>query len=453
MSLVATNTVRGQPRGRTISGAVFDSISLTPLRGAIVQVVSFSRGDTAAKVTWAETNAEGHFRLDGLPKGRLLVGFQHEALYVLGIESPQMVVEPSLDSSVTINLAIPSALALAQRLCGSASGGNEVFIMGRAIDGGTETALPGAIVTVRWSTIEIDGAEARVVPHQVAATAQDDGAYRACGVPIDGRIAIGVKRAGYRPFTTEVPAESRQQIRFDFLLADSAAGRKRLRVVGRVTGEDGSPIATGRAEVAALGIAVPVVNGRFLIPGIREGRWRLSVRALGYSPYSTLVNAIDDSTIVTVRMGTRATTLENVAVVASRSRDAGILSDIVSRNRASAGTMFLPGNTWLETALFPADVVRAARGFRYVSPTDVRARGVAGGCITERESSKPEDRLVTVFLDGVRLPGGLAVLNDALPMSEILAIETYPDVMSAPFMFRSNNACAVIAVWTKHEQP
>ena len=32
----------------------------------------------------------------------------------------------------------------------------------------------------------------------------------------------------------------------------------------------------------------------------------------------------------------------------------------------------------------------------------------------------------------------------------ILAIEAYPDVLSAPFLWRTNDACAVVAYWTKH---
>jgi hypothetical protein len=58
-------------------------------------------------------------------------------------------------------------------------------------------------------------------------------------------------------------------------------------------------------------------------------------------------------------------------------------------------------------------------------------------------------KMVAIYLDGARYHGGLNALNDAVTMKQILAIEAYPDVASAPFLWRTNDACAVIAVWTK----
>jgi hypothetical protein len=55
-------------------------------------------------------------------------------------------------------------------------------------------------------------------------------------------------------------------------------------------------------------------------------------------------------------------------------------------------------------------------------------------------------------VDGERLRGGFAALNGFVPMKDILAIETYPDVTSAPFIWRSGDACAVIAVWTSKDR-
>jgi hypothetical protein len=38
--------------------------------------------------------------------------------------------------------------------------------------------------------------------------------------------------------------------------------------------------------------------------------------------------------------------------------------------------------------------------------------------------------------------------SDVLPR-QILAIEAYSDVITAPLLWRTNDACAVIAVWTR----
>lgn len=59
------------------------------------------------------------------------------------------------------------------------------------------------------------------------------------------------------------------------------------------------------------------------------------------------------------------------------------------------------------------------------------------------------DKMVVVYLDGARFRGGLEALNNAVPMRQILAVEAYPDAASSPFLWRTKDACAVIAVWTK----
>jgi hypothetical protein len=36
-----------------------------------------------------------------------------------------------------------------------------------------------------------------------------------------------------------------------------------------------------------------------------------------------------------------------------------------------------------------------------------------------------------------------------VPVEDVLAVEAYPDVLSAPAQWRTNDACAVIAFWTR----
>jgi hypothetical protein len=62
---------------------------------------------------------------------------------------------------------------------------------------------------------------------------------------------------------------------------------------------------------------------------------------------------------------------------------------------------------------------------------------------------KAWQKVVAIYLDGSRLPGALEALNRMVPPSDILAVEAYPDVMSAPFLWRTRDACAVVAYWTK----
>jgi hypothetical protein len=56
---------------------------------------------------------------------------------------------------------------------------------------------------------------------------------------------------------------------------------------------------------------------------------------------------------------------------------------------------------------------------------------------------------MVVYLDGARVAFGLQGVNDAVRPEDILAVEAYPDVISAPAIWRTNDACAVVAFWTK----
>jgi hypothetical protein len=147
--------------------------------------------------------------------------------------------------------------------------------------------------------------------------------------------------------------------------------------------------------------------------------------------------------------------LDAVTVIGKVGRETRILSDILSRSSVAAGTTFLPGNSWLKAAETPTDVLRAARGFTQKGFAKVEGRPYVtkGGTLSACQSKSADapaanDKSVAIYLDGLRYPAGLEALNNDVLPRQILAIEAYPDVMSAPSVWRTNDACAVVAVWT-----
>jgi hypothetical protein len=54
-----------------------------------------------------------------------------------------------------------------------------------------------------------------------------------------------------------------------------------------------------------------------------------------------------------------------------------------------------------------------------------------------------------VYLDGARVAGGLPELRTAISMRDVLAMEAYQDIATAPVEWRTNDACAVLAIWTR----
>lgn len=131
--------------------------------------------------------------------------------------------------------------------------------------------------------------------------------------------------------------------------------------------------------------------------------------------------------------------LDAVRIVGKAGGDVKVLDDILKRARTSFGTVFLPGHDALKAALTPADVLRSARGFTYLSSDTVRARGCG---------MRSGNKKLLVYLDGLRFPQGLEELKNMVPMRDVLAVEAYPDAISTPLLYRTSDACAVIAVWT-----
>lgn len=434
-----------------VSGTVFDSVAQLPLSGAVVQLARVTSGDSAPQIVTAITDAAGRFRFAGLPSGRFAIGFQHDALNALGIESPLRAFELGADTSVTMNLAIESGPVVRVRRCGKdAAGTGDGMIAGYVLDARRETTLGGAKVYVHWLETELQRRGLHTASKRLTATVSEDGRYLACGVPSDAAVDFEVTRTGYRGIVGQMTIPAGGATRQDFRLADSGVVRGASTISGRVMQQDRTALPSGVAAISALAIEGPVRDGAFSMTGLPAGTWFVEVKAIGYEPQSLLAQAAEHAnTPLAFVLSRKAQTLEAVSVIGQPGRDTRILDDIVTRNKVASGTMFLPGNSWLASADTPADVLRAAHGFRYKSPVSMFVRGCGdrpkGGDTLPINGRKD----LAVYLDGMRLGTGLQGLSDAIAMRQVLAIEAYPDVQSAPFLWRTNDACAVVAVWTK----
>lgn len=421
-----------------VTGLVFDSVAQAPLAGAVVQIVF---PDSAGRSFSAISDASGHFRIGGLPSGRFAIGFQHSALEALGLESPLTAVELGADTTITVNLAIPSGEVVRKQRCGStAKDTTDGMLAGFVLDAARETYIRGAVVVVQWLELVRSGDKFGSALHRVSAAVGEDGVYLACGVPGDAWVNVGIAQQGYRAIDGHAAVPRGGAARVDFRMVDSAAVRGTATLTGRVLREDRTRLPSGRATISALGVEAPIRDGEFSMTGLPAGTWDVEARSIGYEAHSVLVQLTEhasDSTLITITKTAQA--LEAVSIIGKPGRDLKVLDDMLARSRIANGTMFMPGNAYLTSALFSADVLRAAKGFNYKSPTRVDSRG----CMFAH------GKRLAVYVDGARLPSGLDGLNDMIAIGQVLAIEAYPDVISAPFLWRTNDACAVIAVWTK----
>ncbi|MEO7455356.1 MAG: carboxypeptidase-like regulatory domain-containing protein [Gemmatimonadaceae bacterium] len=100
------------PGSHRVTGVVHDPNAGVRLAGAIVQAVRVADSSAAPQTFTAVADSLGRFVLEGLPDGRYAIGFQHRALEVLNVESPIDAFELGADSTLRINLAVPSGAAL-----------------------------------------------------------------------------------------------------------------------------------------------------------------------------------------------------------------------------------------------------------------------------------------------------------------------------------------------------
>jgi len=449
-AMLATQPVAAQGRVpallHTIRGAVFDSVAGAPLTGAVVQVAP--RDSTGRSFT-ATTDSAGRYRIADVPSGRYLVGFDHDALGALSLDAPFRAIElaaDAADAAATVNLGIPSGRVVRALLCGDDSseyaGG---VIAGYLRDAGSGAAVPGAAVRVEWRAIVLDPGNFHIALQHAGATVASDGSYVACRLPVDAPLDVVVTAPGYRTVAGLVVVPAGGVARQDLHLADSSAEHGPAIIRGRVVDAKGKPPKAGRALITALGRDVPVQDGGFLLADLPLGSWVVEARVIGTEPQSVLVNAAESgisATMITVRE--QAQRMDVVTVVGTRDRNLLVLKEVLRRKRASFGTTFMPGSPAFVFAQHTADVLREARGFSYRSPTEVYGRAQSrGGRILPCAK-------VGVYVNGMRIPDGFAGLEDIAPVSEVLAVEAYPDMLHAPMQWKTmDGTCAVVLVWTR----
>ena len=244
-------------------------------------------------------------------------------------------------------------------------------------------------------------------------------------------------------------------------LSGEAALSQTSSVRLRIVDDTGSAVTNGMAGIDAIGRSVPIVNGIATISDVPNGTWLVHIRAIGFQPESVSVRTPVTAELRPVNMHRIPQRLAPIAVVSQR--DSSVLEGIRRRLVVANGTLITADNLSVRNSTYATDALRIARGFTWKSPTRVQTRGTSGGVsgssrceslpssdsVVPRRGRGSIKKVVAIYLDGTRLPGGLESINRMVPPSDILAIEAYSDVLSAPFLWRTNDACAVIAYWTK----
>ena len=99
-----------------LTGSVLDSITMTPLAGASVQLMSAA--DSGRSSRSVRSDSLGRFVIDSLPVGAYFVGFLHPVLELLGMEEITYAVAVRAKGPATVSLATPSPATVYAKACG-----------------------------------------------------------------------------------------------------------------------------------------------------------------------------------------------------------------------------------------------------------------------------------------------------------------------------------------------
>jgi len=452
LGLAAGRAPAAQAQAHTIRGIVFDSIAGRPLSGAVIQAVAVDDGRGTAFS--AITDSTGHYVLSGVPAGKFAVGFQHEALSALGLESPIRAVELASDTTVALDLGIPSGPVVRARACGTTDKTGDGLLAGYVLDASTG-AVPKATVMVQWIEVNLSGRRLKSDSHRVLATVGEDGTYRACGIPADGPVTVRVSAQGRHTIEMELTSPAGGVTRRDFRLVNATERRGAATIALRVVNDSGAPVPSGLAMIPELDRQATVEHGDAVITDIPAGSWLVTLRSLGFLPREVVLDASPERMQTTIALVRPEPVLDTVRVVASQVRkDSQTVNAIRQRLLTSHGTLIAADNPYVRNSSEATNALRAATGFIVNAPTKVEARafGTGATCVSKPTATSFEvtGKFLAVYLNGERVPGGLEAINQMVMVRDILAIEAYPDVSSAPFLWRTRDACAVVAFWTKH---
>ena len=226
----------------------------------------------------------------------------------------------------------------------------------------------------------------------------------------------------------------------------SAQDSDRRTITGVVTDSAGNALPFVNISAGSMRTATTDA-GRFLLR-VPVGKLRLGFRRLGFSPVDTSITAIDSTLSIVMRpVAQRLSTIEVTGTNLSRKLD---LRGFYDRMR---------------------DVERGINRGYFITPEDLESR--KPNYITQMLENFPSVKVdallgqewatvvgsgrcrMTVYLDGVRIVGGLnpradGYVNQLVQPNQIAGVEIYPRNVGAPPQYQSlNGSCGIVVIWTK----
>jgi len=439
------------PAAKTrVSGVVFDSIAMRPLRGALVQFVV---ADNPAQVRTATADDRGAFAFDGVERGAYVLGFFHPRLDSLSLTSPLMRVDVRAPGEVLASLGIPSSTTLLTTFCGASALRDTIgLFQGRVRQASGAPITASAKVRVQWAELVLGSRGLERRTPSVLATTSEDGAFAVCGVPAgsmimtrafsgsdsSGFVELELPITGYLNRDLLVSKVSKISPNDSFPMLTVSRGDGELR--GTVRNFRGEPVPGARVGVWSSGIEVATnATGQYAMRALPGGTYTLEARAVGFQLRRLPVD-IDASGTATADVTLeRLATLDTVRVKASRLYTSRALAEFDARRKAGNG--FFLDDVAIETrqAVTMADLFRVAPGVTVLAGQafgdQVLMKGAGAYCIP------------VIFLNGIRIVNEEGSLDQLADPREVRGVEVYSRGATVPIQFQSSGGCGAIVLW------
>jgi hypothetical protein len=451
--------------GATISGAVHDSVAHTPLRDALVQLVS---GDF---VRTATTDARGAFLFREIPMGRYTIGFLHPVLDSIGIEGPLRELTIDAKRAFIVNLAVPSPARIRSAICKSpATGDSGAVIIGIVRDASTDRVASGVGVRGEWLEYVLTrGGMSRRLGHRDVISAAN-GWYALCNVPNSGIVALTGSRGADTTGSVEVQIPSDGFARRDMYIGTlelervdhlrqpkpvasgsiSSRPQKRMRVGnGRVSGKvvsvaGGVPLIN--AQVAIVDGPATRTNdlGEFLLTNAPQGTQMIEVRALGYYPHRRQIDVISGAGPANISLSTLQAVLDTVKVIAKRLPAGPDDGGFARRRRMGFGKFISPADMARHPVINTADVFRRYPGMR-TDAGKILMRGVFSSQLGGESWCE-----ASIFINGMNMSFmSIEDINDWVPPHLVAGIEVYSESNVPPQFQVGLSGCGSVVIWMK----
>jgi len=320
-------------------------------------------------------------------------------------------------------------------------------------DAADSKPLSNITVTAHWTIYIVGAGPVRAEPATTDARSDASGRVLLCNVPTDVVVVLQGRAGEGPPGMLLVALAGRAFGRAGLYLAATAATGA---VTGVVRNRNGS-IVPG-ATVVAIGTDTRTdadQSGGFTLRDVLAGTHIVEARAFGYPPGRAQTTVRPGLTQrVEIVMGDSISMLEPVTVEA---RYEPYLARVgFDRRRNTSLGHFLD-----TTDIRRAGAVQFEEVFRMVPGVQLRPNGSGYLVELQRGQGQIDNPALAnycppaYFIDGAYFPLP-PVQTPSLPLvpEEILAIEIYADIISAPPQYQRRDAgCGVILVWTKRGVP